>query len=110
MKRTIIISFGLIVFLCLALAIIPSTRNEFHWYITSHKDKVPSWEKYVLSWPEGRHSVEAWARFDELIWSEAVNSNTAQGYERYINLYNNGKYIKQGRYLQQAIYIVDSIH
>ena len=51
MKKTIVATLLMLVLLGLALAIIPTTRDEIHWRWASHKDKTTSYESYVKAWP-----------------------------------------------------------
>lgn len=97
MKKTIVAAIGVFAVVALALAIIPTTRDEIHWRWASHKDETASYESYVKTWPEGRHADEAQARYDEHGWKDAQTANTVNGYERYVQLYSEGKYVAEAK-------------
>ena len=62
MRNTIVVTLGVLLLIALALAIIPTTRDEVHWRWASHRDDSASCGSYVRTWPEGRHAAEAQAR------------------------------------------------
>ena len=104
MKKTIVVTLGVFVLVALALAIIPTTRDEIHWRWASHQDESTSYESYVKVWPEGRHAVEARTLYDERGWAEASTANTVQGFERYVQLHGEGKHAAE------AQNNIDSLH
>jgi hypothetical protein len=93
----IIATLGVLVVVALALAIIPSTRDEIHWRWASHKDETASYESYVKTWPEGRHTAEAQARYDQHGWANAESANSVQAFERYIKLHGEGKHVVKAK-------------
>ena len=97
MKKAIGTTIGVIVVAALALAIIPSTRDEIHWQWASHKDETASYESYVTTWPTGRHASEGKARYDQHGWAEATAANTVQGFERYVQLHGDGKHVAEAK-------------
>jgi len=97
MKKPIVAAIGVLVLVALALAIIPTTRDEIHWRWASHKDEMITYESYLKAWPEGRHVVEARTRYDEHGWVRAKTANTVQGFERYVQLHAAGKHIAEAR-------------
>jgi hypothetical protein len=97
MKTMIVATLGVLVVAALALAIIPTTRDEIHWRWASHKDETASYESYVKTWPEGRHAAEAQARYDEHGWADAESSNTVTQFERYVQLHGEGKHITEAK-------------
>jgi hypothetical protein len=104
MKKAIGVTIGVIVVAALALAIIPTTRDEIHWQWASHKDETTSYESYVKAWPAGRHASEGKARYDEHGWADATGTddapfgaNTVQGFERYVQLHGDGKHVAEAK-------------
>ena len=97
MKKAIGVTIGVVVVAALALAIIPTTRDEIHWQWASHKDETASYESYVKAWPAGRHASEGKARYDEHGWAEATAANTVQGFERYVQLHGDGKRVAEAK-------------
>ncbi len=104
MKKAIGVTIGVIVVAALALAIIPTTRDEIHWQWASHKDETTSYESYGKAWPAGRHASEGKARYDEHGWADATAANTVQGFERYVQLHGDGKHVTE------AMDKIDSLH
>ena len=104
MKKTIGVTIGLLVAVALALAIIPTTRDEFHWRWASHKDETASYEAYVKAWPAGRHATEAQARYDLHGWAEAQADNTVQGFEVYVQLHRDGKHVAEAKDRIEALH------
>lgn len=104
MKKAIGVTIGILVVAALALAIIPTTRDEIHWQWASHKDETTSYESYVKTWPSGRHATEALARYDEHGWADAQAANTVQGFERYVQLHADGKHVAEAKD------IIESLH
>lgn len=97
MKKTIGVTIGVLVVVALALVIIPTTRDEIHWYWASLKDGTASYEVYVKTWPAGRHAAEAQMRYDEHDWADAQAANTVQAFERYVQLHGEGKHIAEAK-------------
>lgn len=97
MKKVIVVTIGVLVLVGLALAIIPTTRDEIHWRWASHKDQTTSYESYVKAWPEGRHAIEARALNDQRGWADAQAANTVDGFERYAQLHGDGKYVAEAK-------------
>ena len=97
MKKVFTVTIGVLVVAALALAIIPTTRDEIHWRWASHKDETASYESYVKTWPEGRHAGEAQMRYDEHGWAEAKAANTVQGFEQYVQLHAEGKHVTEAK-------------
>ncbi|MCJ7449416.1 MAG: ankyrin repeat domain-containing protein [Bacteroidales bacterium] len=97
MKKTIIITVAVLLVIGLALVVIPTTRDEIHWRWTSHKNETASYESYIKAWPQGRHSIEAIARYDEYAWMDAKLTNTVEGYNRYVQIHGEGKYIDDAK-------------
>jgi hypothetical protein len=93
MKKAIGRTIAVLVVAALALAIIPTTRDEIHWRWASHQDDTASYESYAKTWPEGRHAAEAQARYDERGWVDAQAANTVQDFERYVQLHAQGKHV-----------------
>ncbi|MBE9572728.1 MAG: hypothetical protein IMF11_19045 [Proteobacteria bacterium] len=97
MKKSIGITVGVLVVAALALAIIPTTRDEIHWRWASNKDETASYQSYVETWPDGRHTSEARARYDENSWADAQAAKTVPAYERYIQLHGDGKHVTEAK-------------
>ena len=97
MKKTIVAILGVLAVVGLALAIIPTTRDEIHWHWASHENETTSYQSYVKAWPEGRHAVEARTLYDEHGWVEAETANTVQGFERYVQLHGEGKHVAEAK-------------
>jgi hypothetical protein len=97
MKKAIGVTIGLLVVAALALAIIPTTRDEIHWRWASHKDETASYEAYTKTWPDGRHAAEAQLRYDEHGWADARTANTVQGFEGYVQLHGKGKHVAEAK-------------
>jgi hypothetical protein len=97
MKKALSVTIGMLSVLVLALAIIPTTRDEFHWRWASHKDETASYEAYVNTWPAGRHAAEAQLRYDEHGWADAQAAMTVQGFERYVQLHGEGKHVTEAK-------------
>jgi hypothetical protein len=97
MKKAISATVGVLVVVALALAIIPTTRDDIHWHWASHKDATASYEAYVKTWPAGRHATEAKARYDEHGWADAQAANTVQEFERYVQLHADGKHVADAK-------------
>ncbi len=97
MKKAIGVTISMIVVGVLALAIVPTTRDEIHWQWVSHKDETAGYESYVKTWPDGRHTSEGKARYDVHGWNDATATNTVQGYERYVQLHGNGKHVGEAK-------------
>lgn len=97
MKKTIGVAAGGIILVVIALAMIPTIRDEIHWQWASHKNETTSYESYVNTWPGGRYAAEARGRYDELGWADAQAVNTVQGYERYVQFHGNGKYVTEAK-------------
>jgi hypothetical protein len=97
MKKTIGAAIGVLVVAALALAIIPTTRDEIHWSWASHKDETASYESYVKTWPDGRHAAEAQTRYDGHGWADTQAANTVQGFERYVELHGGGKHVAEAK-------------
>jgi len=95
MKKAIRVTIGALVVAALAVAIIPTTRDEIHWHWASHKDDTVSYESYVKTWPAGRLATEGKARYDERAWSDAQTASTVQGFERYVQLHADGKHVTE---------------
>ncbi len=88
MKKTLYISFGLLVVVSLACALLPDLRDNIYWrLVLSGKVNLNS---YIERWPEGRHFNEAMRLQEDQAWEKAVKTNTIQGYERYIDHYQDG--------------------
>ena len=97
MKKSVLIAFSIFVTLGLALAIIPTTRDEIHWRWASYKDKTGNYESYVNTWPNGRHIVEASGLYDQRSWTEAQGANTVESFERYVQRQGDGKHVAEAR-------------
>lgn len=97
MKKAIGVTIGVLVVAALALAIIPTTRDEIHWQWASHKDETASYASYLKTWPAGRHAIEGKARYDEHGWANAQAANTVQGFERYVQLHGDGKHVAEAK-------------
>lgn len=97
MKKAIGVTIGVLVVAALALAIMPTTRDEIHWQWASHKDETASYESYVNTWPAGRHANEGQARYDEHGWADAQVANTVQGFDRYVQLHGEGKHVAEAK-------------
>ena len=97
MKKTIIATLSVLVVVALALAIIPTTRDEIYWRWASHKDVTTSYESYLKVFPNGRHVVEAQARYDERGWIDAEKSNTIRSYRDYLKAFPNGRHVAEAR-------------
>ncbi len=93
MKKTIIATLGVLLSGALALAIVPSTRDEIHWQLASQEDKTASYESYMKAWTVGRHAAEAQALYDEHGWADAEHAHTVQEFERYLQLHGGGKHV-----------------
>ena len=104
MKKVIGVVIALLAAAALALLVIPTTRDEIHWQWASHKDKMAGYESYLQTWPAGRHTTEAKARYDEHAWAEAQAANTVQGFEQYVQLHESG------RHLAEAEENIDTLH
>ena len=97
MKKTIVVTLSVLALAALALAIIPTTRDEIHWRWASHKDETASYESYVKTWPDGRHAADARARYDEHGWADAEAANTVEGFERYVQRHGEGKHVAEAK-------------
>ncbi len=97
MTKAIGVTIGVIVVAALALAIIPTTRDEIHWQWASRKDETASYKSYVNAWPTGRHAREGKTRYDEHGWAEASTANTVQGFERYVQLHPDSKHVAEAK-------------
>lgn len=97
MKKAIVGTIGVLVLVGLALALIPSTRDEIDWRWASHKDQTTSYESYVKAWPEGHHATEARAMYDQRGWGDAQAAKTVDGFERYVQLHGEGKHIEEAK-------------
>lgn len=95
MKRAIGVTVGMLIVAAVALAIVPTTRDEIHWRWASHKDETANYKSYVETWPDGRHAAEAKVRYDEQAWADAQAANTVQGFERYVQIHGDGRYVPQ---------------
>ena len=104
MKKTIVVTLGVLVGVPLALAIIPTTRDEIHWHWASHKDETASYESYVKAWSEGRHAAEARAVYDEHGWADAESTGTVEGFERYVQLHSEGRHVTEAKDNIEAIH------
>jgi len=97
MRKTIVVALGVLVLVALALAIVPTTRDEVHWRWASYRNDTTSYESYVKAWPQGRHVAEARTRYDEYGWAGAEAAKTARGYERYLQLHGQGKHVAEAK-------------
>ncbi len=62
MKKALVVTISMLVVLALALAIIPTTRDQLYWYWASHTDETARYEAYLKTWPAGRHAADAQVR------------------------------------------------
>lgn len=57
--------------------------------------------KFLQEYPLGKHATEAQAILDQLgdksAWDQAVASNSRDGYESYVTLYPNGRFVDEAR-------------
>src|SRR6185503_12479982 len=98
MKKTIVVTFGVLVVAALALAIIPTTRDEIHWRWASYTDATASYESYTKSWPEGgKYVVEAKDRIESLRWQDATKEDAVNSFERFIKLHSDSKHVVEAK-------------
>lgn len=103
MKKTIVATLSVLVVVALALAIIPTTRDEIYWRWASHKDVTTSYESYLKVCPDGRYVAEARARYDELGWVDAEKSNTIRSYRDYVATHPQGRFVQQAETKASAL-------
>jgi outer membrane protein assembly factor BamD (BamD/ComL family) len=97
LKKISAVTIGVLAVAAIAIASIPTAREEIHWLWAAHKDKTSSYESYVRTWPNGRHYNDAQTRYDEHGWSDAQAVNTTKGFERYIQFHGDGKHTEEAR-------------
>jgi hypothetical protein len=97
MKKSILVILSVIVFMGLAIAIIPSTRDEIKWRVVLRKDLTSGFESYLAAWPAGRHATEAKELYDMHGWADARQTNTIDGFDNYLKIHSEGKYISEAR-------------
>jgi hypothetical protein len=97
MKKSGLIILSVIVVMGLAMAIIPSTRDEIKWRIVLRQDLTSGFESYLSAWPAGRHSTEAIELYDLYGWADTRLTNTVDGFENYMKVHSGGKYISEAR-------------
>ncbi|MGD2095582.1 MAG: hypothetical protein PVH77_11295 [Phycisphaerales bacterium] len=97
MKARFAWSTGVLAVVAVALAIIPATREEIHWQLTSLRDRAVDYQSYLESWPEGRHVTKANFLYDERSWAVAASANTIQDFGRYLQSHPNGKHVAEVR-------------
>ena len=108
MKKAIGVTISVVVVTTLALAILPTTRDEIHWRWESHKGQTASFESYVKSWPTGRHAAESKLRYDEHGWVDTQATNTVHGYEQYVQLHADGKHVLEAKESIESIHWRDA--
>ena len=96
MKKTIPVIL-LVLSIALAIAIIPTTRDEIHWRWASFKNSTGNYKSYLQVWPKGRHSAEARFRYDEHCWEYAVNKDAFWSFHWYLQLHPEGKHVADAR-------------
>ena len=84
-----------------------AAADERAWQKADSTNTIIGYEDYLSGYPSGKHASEARSRIDrmkadaaaaeasaieEQAWNAAKQSNTASGYETYLNSYPNGKY------------------
>jgi hypothetical protein len=97
MNNTFAATIGVLLVAALALAFIPTTRDELHWRWAAHTDEADGYGAYMRTWPDGRHAADAQRRYDEHGWATARAKNTVRGFERYIQLHGEGRYVAEAR-------------
>lgn len=103
MKKTIVATLSVLVIVALALAIIPTTRDEIYWRWASHKDVTTNYESYLKVCPNGRHVAEARARYNELGWVDAEKFNTIRSYRDYVATHPQGRFVQQAETKASAL-------
>lgn len=95
MKKLILILLGLVILFTAIIIASSAIRDELHWRWASYKDQAESYEGYLDSRPNGRHTTEAKKLYDERSWSYAKIPSTIQSFEVYLGKHPEGKYISQ---------------
>lgn len=104
MRKMVAPIVGTCFFVGLYLVLIPRTRDEVHWRWASHWDKMTNYESYLKTWPSGRHSVEAKARYDERCWAEANTGNTVRRFETYLERQPKGTHVYEAKDAIEALH------
>ena len=81
----------------MAVVLLPATRDEWEWRLASFGNKAKNYSEYLKSWPKGRYSLEAGARYDERSWADAQTKTTPECYMRYEQTHPKGKHVQEAR-------------
>ena len=83
------------------------------WKEAQSKSTISSYTKYIQTYPDGKYSIQAKAKINELneaarpktepeCWEEALRLNTYESYESYINKFRFGPHVFEARRRQSA--------
>jgi hypothetical protein len=76
-------------------------REEADFTALKSAPTIPAARQFLHDYPLGKHAAEAKAILDQLIekdtWDQAVAANSRDGYESYVTLYPNGRFVEEAR-------------
>jgi hypothetical protein len=88
--RHIIRLGALLALLALFGAVLPPVRDEAVWRWSAFGDEATHYERYLTSWPDGRHAEAARHRLEERRWSAAETEDSPAALQRYLSDYPAG--------------------
>jgi hypothetical protein len=86
-----------VVAVSIAVAAVPGVPEEVHWRWSLLRGGAATYQSYLASWPDGRHTAEARRVIEEHAWAAARATDTPEGLTRYLDLYPSGEHASEAR-------------
>jgi hypothetical protein len=92
MKKALVVVGVLVVLSLIVAGLFPGVRDELAWRVATHGGEKKDYAAYLVSWPTGRHAVEARRIMEDKTWADARRENTIRAYQSYRRDYPVGRF------------------
>jgi hypothetical protein len=96
MKRGCLVLLGASILVGAAL-LLPPVREELHWRAIAGRDDAASFDRFLASWPGGRHRPEAMVRREEAVWARVAREGTENALHGYLRDHPQGRHLGEAQ-------------